>query len=329
VCDLCCQVVTTVQARVRMDDAGKRYRHEACNNKAQAHVQTLMCSLCVSDSNTFATSNFKSHYTDAKVPEFQDELFAALRRVLRAYCRLSGVQQEAGDVFFKHLEIEAFKGTEDVQDVISKIPATSQKIWTSALRMALAPVEHRRELAFIINSLLRSDDADAAPHLVVIVRAINTLLITRRGDLEIVKFPPNGVTYRGGGLPDAHRGFFTAGKQYRVPGFLATSFSWKVAEDFMMYADMREEPCVMWIVHVDPDGEHSKARRCMHVNFVERSNVKGEDEYLFAPYAPFTVIEVHEGSGLPCDPHVIKVLAALDSRDKKNFPEDLPLAPWY
>jgi hypothetical protein len=153
----------------------------------------------------------------------------------------------------------------------------------------LAPAEHRRELAFILNSLLRSDDGDAAPHLAVIVRAINTLLITRRGDLGMVKFPPNGITYRGGGLPDAHRSFFTAGKKYRVPGFLATSFSQKVAEDFMMYADGRGEPCVLWIVHVHPDGEHSKARRCMHVNFVERSNVQGEDEYLFAPYAPFTV----------------------------------------
>ncbi len=38
--------------------------------------------------------------------------------------------------------------------------------------------------------------------------------------------------------------------------------------------------------------------------------------------------QVHEGSGIPSDPHVIKVQAALDSRDK-NFPENLPLAPWF
>ncbi len=31
VCDVCCQVVTTEQARVRMDEAGTRYRHHACN----------------------------------------------------------------------------------------------------------------------------------------------------------------------------------------------------------------------------------------------------------------------------------------------------------
>jgi hypothetical protein len=163
-----------------------------------------------------------------------------------------------------------------------------------------APEEHQRELAFMINSLLRSDDADAAPHLAVIVRAVNTLLITRREDVHMVKFPPNGITYRGGGLPDAHRGFFTAGKKYRVPGFLATSFSRNVAEKFMRWADMREEPCVLWIVHVDPDGEYSEARKCMHVNFVERSNVEGEDEYLFAPYAPFTVRQASQNVSHAC-----------------------------
>ncbi len=33
VCDVCGQVVTTEHARVRMDDAGTRYRHEACNSQ--------------------------------------------------------------------------------------------------------------------------------------------------------------------------------------------------------------------------------------------------------------------------------------------------------
>ena len=157
-----------------------------------------------------------------------------------------------------------------------------------------APDAHRRELSFIINSMIRSDDASAAPHLAVIVRAVNTLLLAHRGAVQKIVFPKNGVTYRGGGLPDEHRRFYTAGKKYRVPGFLATSFSRQVAENFMMWADSRNEPCVLWIVEVDPEGEHSQAKRCMHVNYVERTgpDVPVEEEYLFAPYAPFTVKEV-------------------------------------
>jgi hypothetical protein len=153
-------------------------------------------------------------------------------------------------------------------------------------------VEHQREFSFIVNTFLRMDDAAAAPHLAIIVRAINTLLITRRGDVNMIRFPPNGIVYRGSGLPDQHRSFFQSGRKYRVPGFLATSFSRNVAERFMMWADRRGEPCVLWIIHVDPAGEHSEARRCMHVNFVTRSHVDREDEYLFVPYAPFQVKQV-------------------------------------
>jgi hypothetical protein len=45
VCDVCCQVVTTEQARVRMDDAGTRYRHEACNNQVLfvAYIHMYIC----------------------------------------------------------------------------------------------------------------------------------------------------------------------------------------------------------------------------------------------------------------------------------------------
>jgi hypothetical protein len=124
------------------------------------------------------------------------------------------------------------------------------------------------------------------------VRAINTLLITGRTDKSMIRFPPGGIVYRGGGLPDEHRKFYKPGKKYRVPGFLATTFSSVVAGTFIASADRRGEPCVLWVVHLDPAGEHSVARRCMHVNFVTHTNVQGEGEYLFAPYAPFEVMAV-------------------------------------
>ena len=45
--------------------------------------------------------------------------------------------------------------------------------------------------------------------------------------------PGRGVLWRGGALPEAHRGFFGAGVKYRVPGFLATSASRRVTDDFI------------------------------------------------------------------------------------------------
>ena len=281
--------------------------------------------LGVPDAVTFATSNFNAFYKDTPVPGYQHELFKAVYELLLVYCRLTNLERPVAEAFFQTLQRQAFKKAEELLD---EVPAVAQRLWTSTEVMALAPLEHRRELSFIINSLLRSDHREAAPFLAVIARGVNTLLITRRTDAHEIISPPNGVVYRGGGLSDQHRQFYHVGKKYRVPGFLATSFSQEVAESFMTWADRRGEPCVLWIVHVVPEGESSNARKCMHVNYVTRSEAENEQEYLFAPYAPFTVREVREGLGIPSKPHVIILDAGLDSRDYEEYPATLPLAPW-
>ena len=76
---------------------------------------------------------------------------------------------------------------------------------------------------------------------------------------------------------------------------------------------------VLWRVRIDPE------RRCLHVNLVEKSNVPGEEEYLFAPYSAFTVLSAKWRAGTVAEPHVVELLAAVDN---KAEPEDLPLAPW-
>ena len=68
--------------------------------------------------------------------------------------------------------------------------------------------------------------------------------------------------------------------------------------------------------------------RCKHVNLVEKTNVQGEQEFLFAPYSVFTVSSVAvPASGKPnaSNPIVIELQAAIDNREE---PEDLPLSPW-
>ena len=66
-------------------------------------------------------------------------------------------------------------------------------------------------------------------------------------------------------------------------------------------------------------------RKCVHVNLVKKTNVPGEEEYLFAPYSAFTVLSARWGAGTAAAPHEIELLAAVDN---KAEPEDLPLAPW-
>ena len=110
-------------------------------------------------------------------------------------------------------------------------------------------------------------------HAMVLILAINKLCVVRgaRSDAAL-KFPDHGITYRGGALPDEHQAFFTAGKKYRVPGFLATSFRESVAERFIYMAYADDSPCIKWVVHVDERGAADFKYRCKHVNYVESSN---------------------------------------------------------
>ena len=62
------------------------------------------------------------------------------------------------------------------------------------------------------------------------------------------------------------------------------------------------------------------------MNLVTHTNVKGESEFLFAPYSVFTVVNVGWNTGDDISPHIIDVMAALDNRRE---PLDLPLAPYY
>ena len=77
--------------------------------------------------------------------------------------------------------------------------------------------------------------------------------------------------------------------------------------------------CCGWQVRIDAE------RKCVHVNLVKKTNVPGEEEYLFAPYSAFTVLSARWGAGTAAAPHEIELLAAVDN---KAEPEDLPLAPW-
>mmetsp|Transcript_15818 Transcript_15818/g.42711 ORF Transcript_15818/g.42711 Transcript_15818/m.42711 type:complete len:141 (-) Transcript_15818:923-1345(-) len=117
---------------------------------------------------------------------------------------------------------------------------------------------HGREFCSFINQALRDDIEDHLQDLVVcqhwvanleglhfilplqpVVRAINTLCVGRDQASKGL-WPSDGICFRGGALPDKHLSFFTVGKKYRVPGFLATSFKEKVcsAPEISQYASM-------------------------------------------------------------------------------------------
>ena len=190
-------------------------------------------------------------------------------------------------------------------------------MWTSALKFCLV---HEVELCSIINAILRLDyDVMVAPT-AVLVRSLNRLCVTRtRVDGTPPRFPPGGHCWRGGGFDDSLKDFFCVGRQYRVPGFLATSFS-TVKTDEFVYRAVQDggRSGILWHVLVDPRGENEFRHLCKHANYVSHTHVAGEAEYLFAPYSVFTVVDV-TWSPTPDDrtPHRVTLQALTDNREKR------------
>ncbi len=232
-------------------------------------------------------------------PELQHELFSSMHSFITLMCVRHKQPAAAGKDLFLRLQGESF---ENPKELLSEIQVAATRIWTSTQKLQGGGVDKSFNVEFcsLINRALRDDDPDVMPHLVVVVRAINALCIVRR-ETASLKFPPNSESHRGGALPPQHHAFFTAGKKYRVPMYLATSFSEDKAYEFwcsLQHAVLAifshvvryrqfalGQVPVHWIVHFDARGEHTLRYRCKNVNLVEKTvkGVEDEQEYLFVP----------------------------------------------
>eukprot|EP00729_Bicosta_minor_P005524 gene5524-5614_t len=166
------------------------------------------------------------------------------------------------------------------------------------------------------------------------VQGVNALLVTARDSDASDHFPDKGVVFRGAVIP-VHLvdSFFTPEKKYRVPGFLATTFNLDIAHVFCERAYKASQSAgmdsaaVIWVVHVDKRGASNQRYRNRNASLIRKSQVEGEEEYLFVPYSVFTVTKVVRGESSGFSrPFEIHVQAALDNALE---PQDLIMAPWY
>jgi hypothetical protein len=254
---------------------------------------------------SLATSEFKTAYGQATVPEGAMDLGMELGKLLEGYCQAHEIDWLGeGRPFLRQLQQEALQNAADPIDKLM------QRMWTSAAQL------RGREFCFLFNDALRLDSAALSASVAALARGVNTMCVSVP---PTPPFPPNDVCFRGGGFDDQYRDFFVPRRHFRIPNYFATSFSQAVADGFLRRSPLPSK--VRWAVHIDP------VRHCVHVNLVTRRvpGLPDEKEYLFAPYSTFTVRTVQWKSGSDADPHVIELEAAVDN---KAEPEDLPLAPW-
>jgi hypothetical protein len=279
---------------------------------------------------TLADSHFRAQYISQTMKvTLSTEVFANVDGFLHSFFTAPGrgLQTQAHLMPVRHfVERLRQQATEAGIDPMGDAGEAAELVWSSQLR--LEGVEgYGKELCGFINQALRENLATAglAWRLAGVVRAINAVRQIRGRSQHADRFPPGGRTYRGGGFDTKFRGFFSVGKKYRVPGFLATSFDEMVAITFR-----DTHACVppggeriLWVVHVDPAGDIDRSRRCKHAYLI-RSHLPKEAEFLFTAFSVFTVRSVlwaEDGSSSR-----VELDAAMDHETE---PEDLPLAPWY
>ena len=198
---------------------------------------------------TFLTSKYRMAYGRTRCPDADapDEVVKAVRVTVKEFARRHGLAEGATTAFLKELFSE--------WALHDQIADMGQKVWTSQKKLA------GREFCSIVNELLRTDALltdEVADQLAILAHAINRNVVTRSVEYD-VPWPsgPKGgagqistmkdVCFRGGGFCDtaAIRDFFCAGRKYRVPGFLATSYNKYIAEHFIQRVRLPDLPRVV------------------------------------------------------------------------------------
>ena len=258
-------------------------------------------------------------------------------RFFPAFAQRAGLSAAEADGFFLTLRTNALTaalGEGGSHELLqpSQLMYITVRLWTSAATLG------GREFCSILNQALREDTEPMITPAATITHALNTFCVTRRASATPVRWPASHVTFRGTALPRCHRAFFAPGVKYRAPMFLATSFRQEVSVDIFLSrlppatADQTppyQEP-TLWRFHLD--GSLPESRRCVHVNFIDRTDgtVHNEDEFLYSPYSVFTVIAV-KWHPTPLVNSYVSHVHEIDvdvATDNKREPVELPLAPW-
>lgn len=286
----------------------------------EAELSAKLASLPGKTVHSFATSHFKRLYDEAAAPEDLGDFLGALKQFLGSacpkVCKPTPAQAEIR-AFYEELYHEAISGQLSGGEKLSQVQALATRAWASGECIK------GKEFCALLNDVIRRDDAQSLAHAVVLTRAINELCVNRAKEGASKVWPGNNRTYRGGGLPKEHQGFFELGKKYRVPMFLATSFNKETValSTFARRAEEQGLPPVLYTIHFD------KKLRCVHVNYLGSRGLGGEKEFLFAPYSVFKVLKVDWKSSPNWEkPHEVELMAAVDN---KHEAENLPLAPWH
>jgi len=284
--------------------------------KSQPKAQPKAQAKPSSGGRSLSSSKFKLAYSLAEVKKVTQKGFFAHAAVFELFEKVIapkfGVPVAEALAYCEKIHEHAVKagGTDEY---LNQSNLYAARLWTTQ------EVLRGREFCSYLNELLRRDDlpSDQMTILAKVCRVINAAIADKARTGQHAKWPKSNRLYRGGKLPASHRSFFKVGTEFRAPMYLATSDDLQVAQGFLR-DNSDPENGVLWVI------ELNDCYKCKHVNYLDGvSTCKGESEFLFPPYSPFTVKAVEPPTS--SSPMKIVLEAAVDG---KTASESLPLSPW-
>eukprot|EP00048_Salpingoeca_helianthica_P008383 m.121934 g.121934 ORF g.121934 m.121934 type:complete len:530 (+) comp14587_c3_seq3:154-1743(+) len=315
----------------------------------------------------YSQTRFFTQFKTSATPTTLDELFA----LVLSFLRLHIAEHHASKV--KDSNIVSFRDALrseceecEVLPPDQQVDDAAQIMWSSAQQLVL-PDGRALEFCSLVNEAIRKDGSEELlTHVLPIVQAISLRLhIGNRYVFEealaeakgLGEFYPSNTSgsycYRGSAMPASQVEFYQQmqGHRYRVPGYFTTSLVFERTLFFVMRS-LQNVPRgevrvpVIFRIHVDERGRDHPDYRCTHVARLLKSKLKEEIEFMFVPYAAFTVrscsffpagtYTTHElfadldpnpdNPTFPEGVWLVDLEAALDSHAE---PASLPLAGYY
>ena len=282
---------------------------------------------------TFAASEYNRRYSEApKASSVQyPQLFGSVQQLAVAHCQHHNLAAAAdiGQEFTVKLMAQTQQAAQGhAQQDGERVTEAAQLLWTSNRRLGDVAGPRKDDTLFaMLNDTIRKDRSDqsmvAASQ---IARCITEICVRPKNPPGVRVGSELRRVYRGGGIDAKHKAFYDEMLRrrtlFRVPQFLATTLTERVALRFMRENSAPKEPnreSVLWHVNMDADTAMWNAA------LVDRSHYHGEEEYLFVPYSTFALVRAEWREGTHAEPHLIELLARPDNSKEK---EDLPTAPW-
>jgi hypothetical protein len=266
-------------------------------------LPTLRNNFSTQKKKSYAKSNYKELLPHVPLSKYQDEIFRKLREFIEFYCGWKNISEDEGYNFFSGLQEEAlekYKGSSSPRNICASL-------WISAKLLC------KQELCSMLCDILRSDTLG---HLQFALPLIKDISYYSMSSTEKIEWPIDRILYRGGGIPSSELSTFVSGLKYRAPSFLSTSNNRKTGELFCNRAVQRKINPILYIFNLS-----ETCTPCFNVNKIS------DDEFLFLPYAVFTVRSVIIRDNPSVDnPHIIHLYVEPDSETQSDF---LPLINWH